>query len=123
MDYSLVLKSNFNSRLFTYYHGKAILRCNKGGCVFKECSMSAQAPKWITHPVKKWLSAVAVMAAATLAESAWANPDFTELNGLPEELGLRDLAMDVDWSWSWLGLLVLVVALVAANGVRGKRKD
>jgi len=72
----------------------------------------------LTHPVKKWLLAMAVAGAAA-SRSAWANPDFTELNGLPEELGLRDLAMDVDWSWSWLGLVVLVVALVAAK----RRKD
>lgn len=82
--------------------------------------MSASAPQWMTHPVKKRLLAVAVAVAAVAAgNSAWANPDFTELNGLPEELGLRDLAMDMDWSWSWLGLVVLVVALVAAR----RRKD
>jgi len=75
----------------------------------------------ITHPLEKWLFTIVAGLAVMVSESAWSSPEFTELNGLPEELGLRDLALDMDWSWSWLGLIVLLLALVAA--VRNQRKD
>jgi hypothetical protein len=76
------------------------------------------APVRLTHPA---LKAVLIMIVA-LPGMARPAPVFTELDGVPEELAMRAMAMDTEWSWSFLGLVVLVAALLALGPRRDKDK-
>ena len=83
------------------------------------------AHKWLSHPAGKLVSVVtAAGAALLLPASARAEAEFAEFGGVPEGLGLRDFALDMDWTWSSLGLIVVIAALVVADRFKGgKRKD
>ncbi len=75
------------------------------------------APMLLSHPALK-VGFVGWM--ASLPGWARAATRFPELDGVPEQLALRTLAMDTEWSWSFLGLIVLVVALLAVGPRRDK---
>ena len=86
--------------------------------------MNKRAPKWNRHPAgKRAVLAVASVAAVLRSTSAGADVNFDELRGVPEQLGLRTLSVDVDWAcyWPLLALIVLVVAFVAADRLWGDK--
>lgn len=86
--------------------------------------MNKRAPEWIKHPaVKRAVSLVASAAATLRSASAQADSSFDEFRGVPEQIGLRTLAVDLDWAcyWPLWGLIVLVVGVVAADRFRTDR--
>ena len=67
------------------------------------------------------VAATVAVVLAVLPGAANAHGPFSELRGVPEQLGMHKWAMDSDWLWSALLLLAVIVSLWAFHR-RDRRK-